>query len=93
MKKEMIKHIARSEMDEDTMRPEYDFSKAARGVTAKRYAHGTNVVVLDPDVVQIFPNSTAVNEALRALGAIIKRVPRSKVHKRPSSYLITDHGR
>ncbi len=47
MKKEKIKHIARSEMDEDTMRPEYDFSKAARGVTAKRYAHGTNVVVLD----------------------------------------------
>ena len=73
MKKEKIKHIARSEMDEDTMRPEYDFSKAARGVTAKRYAHGTNVVVLDPDVVQIFPNSTAVNEALRALGGIIKR--------------------
>jgi hypothetical protein len=29
----------------DTMRPEYDFSRAVRGVTAARYAQGTNVVV------------------------------------------------
>jgi hypothetical protein len=36
--------------DEDTMRPEYDFSKAVRGVTAARYAEGTNIVLLDPDV-------------------------------------------
>ena len=80
-------------MDEDTMRPEYDFSRATRGVTAKRYADGTNVVVLDPDVVQIFPNSTAVNEALRALGEIIKRVLRSKERKCPSPYFIADRGR
>ncbi len=30
----------------DTMRPEYDFSDAVRGVTAARYAEGTNVVVI-----------------------------------------------
>jgi hypothetical protein len=81
MKKERTKQIKRSEVDEDTMRPEYDFSKAVRGVTAKRYALGTNVVVLDPDVVRLFPNATAVNEALRALGGIIRRTPRSKVRK------------
>jgi hypothetical protein len=38
----------------DTMRPEYDFSKAVRGATAARYAEGTNVVLLDPDVAEIF---------------------------------------
>jgi Trm5-related predicted tRNA methylase len=81
MKKERTKQITRSEVDEDTMRPEYDFSKAVRGVTAKRYAQGTNVVVLDPDVVRLFPNATAVNEALRALGGIIQRTPRSKGRK------------
>ena len=68
--------------DEDTMRAEYDFSKAARRVTAARYAQGTNVVVLEPDVVRMFPNATAVNEALRALGEIIQKVPRSKNHTR-----------
>ena len=30
--------------DEDTMRPEYDFSHGKRGVTARRYAQGANVV-------------------------------------------------
>jgi len=82
MKKERTDQITRFDGDEDTMRPEYDFSKAVRGVTAKRYALGTNVVVLDPDVVRIFPNATAVNEALRALGKIIRRAPRPKIRKR-----------
>ncbi|NCO35275.1 MAG: hypothetical protein AUJ92_05080 [Armatimonadetes bacterium CG2_30_59_28] len=60
------------------MRSEYDFSKAVRGVTAARYAQGTNVVVLDADVVRMFPNATAVNEALRALGGIIRQAQRPK---------------
>jgi len=76
MKKSGAKRTTRPKTDEDTMRPEYDFSKAVRGVTAARYAQGTNVVVLEPDVARLFPNATAVNEALRALGAIIQRVPR-----------------
>lgn len=57
----------RAKKDRDTMRPEYDFSNATRGETAQRYAEGTNVVVLDPDVAQLFPTSVAVNEALRNL--------------------------
>ena len=62
--------------DADTMRPEYDFSKAVRGVTASRYAQGTNVVLLDPDVAQLFPDARAVNEALRTLTRLV-RVKRS----------------
>jgi hypothetical protein len=82
MKKERAKRTLQPKADEDIMRAEYDFSKAARGRTAARYAQGTNVVVLEPDVVRMFPNATAVNEALRALGEIIQKVPRSKNHKR-----------
>ena len=82
MKKVTAKQIKRRAADNDTMRAEYDFSKAVRGVTAARYARGTNVVVLEPDVVRMFPNATAVNEALRALGGIFRRVPRSRGRNR-----------
>jgi hypothetical protein len=46
---------------------EYDFSKGVRGKYAQRYAEGTNLVVLAPDVAAVFKNSQAVNEALRAI--------------------------
>ena len=78
MKKGKIKKENLPDPDRDTMRCEYDFSKARRGVTAARYAQGTNVVVLDPDVVRLFPNALAVNEALRAIGGIIQQAKRSK---------------
>ena len=50
------------------MRAEYDFSKGVRGKYVKRLAkEGSNVVVLDADVAKAFPNSEAVNEALRVV--------------------------
>ncbi len=49
------------------MLSEYDFSKGVRGKYAKRYAEGTNVVVLPPDLAKVFPTSESVNEALRTL--------------------------
>jgi hypothetical protein len=52
---------------------EYDFSKGVRGKYAKRYADGTNVVVLVPDVAAVFPDSESVNEALRALVRIVRK--------------------
>jgi hypothetical protein len=51
---------------------EYDFSKGERGRYAKRYAEGTNVVVLEPDVAAVFRDSQSVNEALRALVKIAR---------------------
>jgi hypothetical protein len=54
----------------ETMRPEYDFSRAARGKYAARYAAGSNVVVLDPDVAAAFPNAKAVNDALRKVAGL-----------------------
>lgn len=72
----------KSAADADTMRPEYDFSNAVRGVTASRYAQGTNVVLLEPDVAQVFPDSRAVNEALRTLSRLARVAPRPKARRR-----------
>ena len=55
------------------MRKEYDFSRGVRGKYARRYAQGTNVVVLDPDVASVFPDAESVNRSLRALADIIRR--------------------
>jgi len=52
------------------MRPEYtfDYSKAVRGKYYKRILkEGANVVVLEPDIAKAFPNSAAVNDALRVV--------------------------
>lgn len=55
------------------MLEEYDFSKGVRGKYAKRYAEGTNVVLLDPDVAEFFPDHDTVNDALRSLVRVIKK--------------------
>ncbi len=52
------------------MKAEYDFSGGERGRYAKRFAEGTNVVVLDPDVAEMFKNSREVNDALRVLARL-----------------------
>jgi hypothetical protein len=55
---------------EDELLAEYDFTQMKGGVRGKyveRYRAGTNLVLLDPDIVQAFPNDAAVNEALRML--------------------------
>ena len=47
--------------------PDIDFSGGVRGKYAARFAEGTNLVALSPDVAEVFPDSEAVNEALRTL--------------------------
>lgn len=64
--------MKRMQKDPD-MLDEYDFSKGIQGKYAKRYAEGTNVVVIDPDVAEVFPDHDSVNQALRSLAEIIKR--------------------
>ena len=54
------------------MRKEYDFDKGIRGKYAKKYKAGTNVVLLDPDVAEVFKTPHSVNQALRSLAKIIK---------------------
>lgn len=48
------------------MREESDFGGGIRGKYADRFAEGSNVVVLDPDVAAEFKTRKAVNDALRA---------------------------
>lgn len=55
---------------EDDLRPEYDFStlkNQVRGKYAERYREGTNVVLLEPEVSEMFPDSASVNAALKLL--------------------------
>ena len=54
--------------DDDALREEYSedlIKSGTRGKYAKRYREGTNVVLIDPDLHKLFPDSEAVNRALR----------------------------
>jgi hypothetical protein len=66
----------------DETRPHYDFSGGVRGKYAARYEQGTNVVVLAPDVAEVFPDSAAVNEALRTLVRLSSKTVRQKAPSR-----------
>ncbi len=54
---------------------EYDFQGGVRGKYADRYAEGSNVVVLSPDVAKVFPDSTSANRALRAFVEMMQKLP------------------
>ncbi|HEU5238471.1 MAG TPA: hypothetical protein VFU37_15170 [Pyrinomonadaceae bacterium] len=58
--------------NDQEMLEEYDFSDGVRGKYVGRFARGANVVVLDPDVAEVFTDSKSVNTALRALAEIIQ---------------------
>jgi len=80
----MKKKVSRRERqnERDTMRPEYDFSAAVRGVTAAKYAQGANLVVIDPEVLDVFPDGATVNQALRALAPVLRRQHRPAPKRR-----------
>ncbi len=80
MKKKVSRHNRKN--DRDTMRPEYDFSAGVRGATAARYAEGANIAVIDPEVLDVFPDGTTVNQALRALAPVLRRQRRSAPKRR-----------
>ena len=69
----------KEQVDIDEILPQYDFSRSRPNKYAARYAAGSSVVVLEPDVAAVFPSAGEVNEALRALAGIIqkRRPPRT----------------
>ena len=72
MKKTSAKSVRRTRVAAtDEIRQEYDWSKAVRNPYASRFAAGSNIVVLEPDVSALFPDSVAVNEALRSLPKVM----------------------
>jgi hypothetical protein len=79
----------KSQVADDEMRPEYDFSSAVRGKYYERFQQGCILVLLEPDVSAAFPTSAAVNQALRALAStggkstrVVQRPPSPQ--RRPS---------
>ena len=64
----------------DELRPEYDLAEllqgGARGKYADRYGQGTNLVLLEPDVAEVFADEKAVNEALRLVMQLAE-IPRT----------------
>ena len=55
------------ELDPLAPRPNLDFSKGVRGKYYERMQAGTNIVLIDPDLLDSFPDSASVNQALRSL--------------------------
>jgi hypothetical protein len=70
--------------NEDEMREEYDLSKLkghVRGKHREAYQKGTNLVLLEPDVAEVFPDASSVNEALRMLAKVASRQPKDSRKK------------
>lgn len=88
MTKDHAKRAARSvseSVEADDILPEYDFSHGRPNKYAERFAEGTNVIVLDPDVAAIFSNPAEVNEVLRTVAGIIRKHKPTKPRSRRSA--------
>lgn len=80
--------MTHAKVTSDEMRAEYqreDLGKGMRGKYAARYAKASNVVVIDPALTKAFPNSQAVNDALRGLLALATAVTRSAARPRQAA--------
>ena len=59
------------------MKKSYNFTNGVRGKYYKKYSVGTNLVAIDPDLLKAFPNSGAVNAALRNLVTIARQASKN----------------
>jgi len=66
--------------EETEMLDEYDFTGGVRGKYVDRMANRKNVIVLEPDIAEIFTDSESVNQALRGLLPIIQKQV-EKIHQ------------
>lgn len=74
-----------SKNDSDEIEPEYDFANGVRGKYFQRYRAGTNIILLEPDLLEAFPDSTSVNQALRMLVRLSKT--KGPTNSRPNKAL------
>ena len=73
MKEKPMKKQTSTPKPEPEMLDEYDFSKGVRGKYVERFKMGSNIIVLSPDVAEVFSDSESVNEALRTLIKITRQ--------------------
>ena len=69
----------------DDLRPEYDLSQLGAGVRGKYYRQataGTNLVMIEPDLATLFPDSKAVNRALRVIAEAAQTATASRRRRR-----------
>jgi hypothetical protein len=66
-----------SEPDPLAPRPNLDFRQGVRGKHTKRMQQGTNLVLIEPDLLDAFPDSASVNQALRSLKTIATRAAKT----------------
>lgn len=85
MKESNMKKNTVPKAGEWEMRAEYDFSDSRPNKYTQKFAEGTNIVVIEPDLVEFFPNTESVNNALRALASVF---PQSRQKKRPKKSLM-----
>jgi len=69
----MKKNLTSTPEPDNDMLAEYDFSGGVRGKYVERFKSGSNIVILSPDVAEVFHDSESVNEALRTLIRITRR--------------------
>lgn len=71
-----MKTKSKNEDKKNVLRPEYDLKlllkDGVQGKYSERYREGTNIVLLAPDVAEVFPNEESVNEALRLVIKLTK---------------------
>jgi hypothetical protein len=70
------KKVAADELQSEYKRS--DFGVLVRGKYTEQLRTKSNVVVLDPEVAELFPNAAAVNAALRCLAEIAQRTGSSR---------------
>jgi len=61
---------ASAKRNNEELRPEYDLAKLKGGVRGKYYRQvtaGTNLVLIEPELIDVFPDAESVNCALRLL--------------------------
>lgn len=80
MRNAMSTKKATRKPEPDEMRAEYDLRGGVRGRYFAEYQKGTNLILLDPDVAKSFPDSEAVNQALRKVISE-KRVTEKRLKK------------
>ncbi len=74
----------RKKVKSDDMPDEIDFSNAVRGKYAERFALGSNIVMIRPEIFAAFPGEEAVNDALELLMLAGKQAVARAARRRPA---------